>query len=112
MLTLIASIISAILVTVFTVANPQEVHVSLLFQSWDNVPLYIIVVAAFFIGVSISWVISFIHGIFTTMTIRGKNQKIKSVKQELAQLTKRIHQLELENVELQKNSDLLDDKSL
>src|SRR5690349_13644061 len=112
MLTWIAYIISGIVVTVFSIENTQPVHVSLLVRSWDNVPLYIVVVIAFFIGVMISWLIGYIHSIFASLTIRGKNKKLSSAKQELALLTRKIHQLELENVELQKKSEFMDDKSL
>ncbi|MEO8582009.1 MAG: LapA family protein [Patescibacteria group bacterium] len=112
MLTWIAYIISGIVVAIFAIQNTQLVEVSLVFRSWQNVPLYLVVVFTFLIGVSMSWLITFIGSIPTKFKLRGKNKKLKSVKEELVLLTREIHQLELENESLRKKVKVVDEKSL
>ena len=43
------------------------------------------------------------HSISTSLVLHGKNKEIKVYKDEVLELTKRVHQLELEN-EKQKNN--------
>jgi len=41
-----------------------------------------------------------VNGIFTTFTMRGKENKIKSSNKENVELSKKIHDLEIENAKL------------
>ena len=52
-------------------------------------------------GLLFSWIISLVGDITTGFRIRGKESKIKDYRKETAELTKKIHQLELENTRLQ-----------
>jgi putative membrane protein len=51
-------------------------------------------------GVVLAYVGYLIQGIFNSFTLRGKNKEIKNSKNEVLELTKRVHQLELENEKL------------
>ena len=53
-------------------------------------------------GLALSYLVYLVHDISTSFTIRGKNKEIKKEKDEVLELTKNVHQLELEN-EKQKN---------
>lgn len=71
------------------------------------------IVGALLVGLFLSWIISLINGIGTDFTIIGKENKIKNYKKDMAELTKRIHQLELENTKLKAETNTrIDNKSL
>ena len=60
------------------------------------------------------YMIHLINSISTAFTIRSKNKEIKKSERNVTELTKNIHQLELENEALKKGdpSAVSDDKSL
>jgi regulator of replication initiation timing len=47
-----------------------------------------------------AWIVSFVSDISLSYALRGKDSKIKDYKKDTAELTKKIHQLELENTKL------------
>lgn len=57
----------------------------------------------------LSWIISLINDIANGLAIRGKESTIKDYKKENIELTKRVHQLELENTRLKALNDQDDD---
>jgi uncharacterized integral membrane protein len=63
----------------------------------NNVPLFYVIVGSVATGLILSYLVYLVDTIFTSWTIKGKDQEIKKKKQEILELTKRIHQLELEN---------------
>ena len=69
-----------------------------------NIPLFYIVIGSVLFGLILSYLVHLINSVSTMFTLRGKNNQIKKEKEEVLELTKRIHQLELEN-EKQKNGD-------
>lgn len=73
-----------------------------------DIPLFYIIVGSLLIGLVLAYLIFLINSIFTVFTIRGKDKKIKQTKNEVVDLTKRIHQLELENERLKNNSTILE----
>ena len=58
------------------------------------------------VGLIISYLVYLGHAITTSITIRGKDDEIKKEKEEVLELTKRIHQLELENEKIRNGSDI------
>ena len=46
--------------------------------------------------------------VFTSFAMHGKDNKIKQTKSEVVDLTKQIHQLELENERLKNNSTVIE----
>lgn len=80
---------------------------------FSNIPLFYIIVGSLLVGLILSYLIFLINSIFITFTINRKDKKIKQKKDEIVELTKQIHKLELENEELKKNSliDLPPDKN-
>ncbi len=80
--------------------NFMLVSVNLGFYAFSDVPLFYVIVASMLFGLILSYVVYLIHSISTSLTIRGKDNKIKEHKDEVLELTKRVHQLELENEKL------------
>ncbi len=101
------------LLAYFATQNTSPIPLNFLNYSLTNIPAYVIIVGALLIGLSFAWLVSLINGIFTGMDIRGKDNKIKDYVKENAELTKKVHQLELENTRLNAKHDTpVDDKSL
>ncbi len=75
---------------------------------FSGIPLFYIIIGSLLIGLGFSYFIALIRSISTGFTIRGKDNKIKQTKGEIVDLTKQIHQLELENERLKNNSTVIE----
>ena len=76
------------------------VTVNLGLYTFSNVPLFYVIAASLLVGLIVSYVDYLPQAISTFFTIRNKNTEIKGKKDDVLELTKRIHQLELENEKL------------
>lgn len=56
------------------------------------------------VGVLLAYIIQLANSISTALAMRGKDNKIKKSEDDVTQLTKKTHQLELENESLKKDS--------
>lgn len=112
MITLILLVLGSIAAALFATQNTTFGVIT--FGSYHlQVPIYLIVLISTLIGLLVSAVITFISSIVASLEIHGKDSKIKEGKKTVAELTKHIHQLELENVQLKTELDRLpDDKSI
>lgn len=63
----------------------------------SDIPLFYVIVASLLVGLILSYLIHLVHHIAHTLVVRGKESEIKKNRETIAELTKRIHQLELEN---------------
>jgi lipopolysaccharide assembly protein A len=114
MLTLISVVLFGILSAFFATQNASHITISLASYTFRNVPLYLVVLISLLVGLLLSSLISVVNTLSASLTIHGKDVKIKETKQSLTDLTKRIHQLELENERLKTKHDdrANDEKSL
>ena len=80
--------------------NFMPVTVNLGSYVLSNVPLFYVIVGSLLIGLVLSYVLYLVKAISTSFTLRGKDNEIKKNKDEVLELTKRVHQLELENEKL------------
>lgn len=69
-----------------------------------NIPLFYVIIGSILTGLIVAYLIHLVNSIFIAFSLRGKDSKIKEAKNEIANLTKRIHQLELDNERLKNNS--------
>lgn len=83
---------------------PVTVNVGL--HVFSNVPLFYVIAGSLLFGLVLSYLIYLVHAISASFTLRGKNNEIKKDKDEVLELTKRVHQLELENEKLGHDSGL------
>jgi len=86
--------------------NFTPVSVNLGFYVFPDIPLFYVIVASLLFGLILSYLAYIIHNISASFTLRGKNKEIEKNKDEVLELTKRIHQLELENEKIKNGSDL------
>lgn len=113
MATLIVSLFLGLVIAYFATQNTAVIPLNFLNYSIPGIPVYIVAGGALLVGLFFSWIISLINKITTGLTLRGKEHKISDFKKENAELTKQIHQLELENARLKSDSSAPpDDKSL
>ena len=100
MASLIVLIISGAGFAYFATQNTARISINLFHTTLSNIPIYVVVLVALLIGIIICWIISIFGFVSTTLTIFGKNSKIKKDSKEIENLNKRIHDLELENENL------------
>ena len=86
--------------------NFTPVSVNLGFYVFPDIPLFYVIVASLLFGLILSYLAYIIHNISASFTLRGKNKEIEKNKDEVLELTKRIHQLELENEKIKNGSEL------
>lgn len=73
----------------------------------DGIPLFYVIVGSILFGLILSYLVYFVNSISTSFTLRGKNNQIKKEQKEVLELTKRVHQLELENERQKNDTDLV-----
>lgn len=97
-------------------AFQNSAHVTLVFFSYTfpNVSLFFVILGSMLIGVLLAYVIQLAGSISMILTLHGKDNKIKDSENNVTQLTKKTHQLELENESLKKEGQIAnqDDQAL
>jgi len=73
-----------------------------------DIPLFYIIIGSLLVGLGLSYLYALIRSISTGFTMRKKDKKIKETRSEIVDLTKRIHQLELENEKLKNKSTIVE----
>jgi len=79
----------------------MPVSVNLGLYTFSDIPLFYVIVGSLLLGLVLSYVVYLLHAISTSFTIHGKDKEIKESKGEVLELTKNVHQLELENEKLE-----------
>jgi uncharacterized integral membrane protein len=81
--------------------NLMPVTVNLGLYTFLNVPLFYVIVGSVVVGLLLSYIAYLIHAISASLALQAKARELKTSKEEVLELTKRVHQLELENEKLQ-----------
>ena len=69
-----------------------------------NIPLFYVIIGSLLAGLVFAYLIHLVNSIFTAFSMHRKDTAIKHGKSDIVNLTKRIHQLELENERLKNES--------
>lgn len=97
-------------------ATQNTSQISLYFGSYtiQNISIYLVVIGALLLGLLLAWLFSLINSLSSKITLHGKENIIKKDEKNIAELTKEIHQLQLENTRLKEKSGEgeTDDKSI
>ena len=113
MFALIILVIFGIGVAFFATQNTQAISITVANYPLTGIPLYLIVLGSLLLGFLVSWILSFFDVISSALKIHRKESTIKDANKQISELTKRVHQLELENERLKAESGHpRDDKSL
>lgn len=81
---------------------PVTLHLGV--YAFSNVPLFYIIIGSLIVGLGLAYLIYLVNSIFAAFVMRGKDNTIKRGNSDIVELTKQIHQLELENERLKNNS--------
>lgn len=103
MLVLILFLIVGSILVYISQFNFMPVSVNFGLYTFSGIPLFYVIVGSLVFGLVLSYLVYLVHAISTSFTLWGKNNEIKKNKDEVLELTKRIHQLELENEKLRHN---------
>lgn len=104
MFALIILFIFGIGVAFFATQNTQAISLNFASYSITDIPLYIIVLVSLLLGFAVSWIIGLVDVVSSSFKMRGKESTIKTGNKQITELTKRVHQLELENERLKGES--------
>jgi putative membrane protein len=100
MLVLIILLISGSILVYISKYNFMPVSVNFGVYVISNIPLFYVIAGSFLAGLVISYLAYLIRAISNSFKLRGKDKEIKKDEDEVLELTKRVHQLELENEKL------------
>jgi len=76
--------------------------------TFSGIPLFYIIIGSLLTGLGLAYFIYLINSIFIAFSMRRKDSAIKHGKSDIVDLTKQIHQLELENERLKNNSTVIE----
>jgi uncharacterized integral membrane protein len=115
MLAIIFTVLFSVLVAYFATQNTTTVTLHFVSYSLTGIPIYLLVLASLLGGLLFAWILHLLNSISSSFALRGKNKTIKKGKVENLELTKKVHQLEIENTKLSTKDpekSLIEDKSL
>jgi lipopolysaccharide assembly protein A len=104
MLILISLLIIGSIMVYLSQNNLVPVSLHLGTYIFSGIPLFYIIIGSLLTGLGISYLLSTIGTIISGFKMRNKDSTIKKSNNDIVNLTKRIHQLELENERLKNNS--------
>lgn len=100
MFALIIMVLFGLGVAVFATQNTNNVTMHVANYQMGGIPLYAVVVGSILLGIFISWLISIVNAIGTTIEMHGKNSALRASQGTIDHLEKRVHELEIENARL------------
>ncbi len=100
MLVLLVAVISGIAIAYFGMQNVTPVTIRLNEFVWNDVPLYLVIVGSLFVGLFMAWILYFARSVSSTLTIYGKDRAMKKAEHTVADLERRVHELEAEKAGL------------
>lgn len=80
--------------------NLAQVTFNIAGYTFANIPLFYVIMGSLLIGLIVAYLVQLFGSIATVFVLRGNRKAMKSGQDEILELTKRIHQLELENERL------------
>lgn len=104
MLIIILSLVIGSMLVYISKYNFMPVSLNLGFYIFNNVPLFYVIVGSLLVGLVLSYLAYLVNSITNSFVLRGKDGEIRRNKAEVLELTKRVHQLEIKNEKLGKDS--------
>lgn len=100
MLILILFLVIGSLLAYLSQANLMPVTVNFGPYIFAGIPLFYVITGSLLTGLVLAYLIHLVSAISTSLLLRDKRHQIKKNKDAVLELTKRVHQLELENEQL------------
>lgn len=100
MLSLFVLILFGIGIAIFATQNAQLTSLTVGPYGFAGIPMYAVVLAALLVGIFVSWLISLVGLVSNSMTLRGKDGRIRDAEHKIHNLEQKNHDLEIENSKL------------
>lgn len=97
MLILFLAIVLSIVFSIFATQNTGLVTLYFYNYSLPNIPIYIVILASILSAFVISLTVQALKSLSSGFTISNQKSRINVLKRELAEVTKDLHKMELEN---------------
>ncbi len=91
--------------TFLSMQNTGVVSLTFLQYHFSDLPVNYVIIGSMLLGALLAYASSMINSVSTTLKIRKQRKQIKQERMEVAELTKMVHQLELENAGLKTDKD-------
>lgn len=100
MLVLIVAVVFGVAIGYFATENTTPVTIRVAEYALTEVPLYLVLVGSFFVGLFVAGILYFARSVSSTLTIHGKDHAVKRAQRTVADLEHRVRELEVENAQL------------
>jgi uncharacterized integral membrane protein len=100
MLMLITTVAVGIVIAVFATQNTESIPLDFGGSTIQNVPVYLIALIPLIVGLAIAFFIHTAKELSQSLTISELKDENKNLEEELAEVTKRAHKLEIDNAKL------------
>lgn len=100
MFTLILLLVSGGLLAYVAQDNLSPISVIVGPYVLSDIPLFYVIIGSFLAGLVLCYLFHLVHVVSSSWTLRAKQNEVREGKDEVLELTKRVHQLELENQKL------------
>lgn len=94
------TIIIGVGIAFFSRYNTSGITLTIGDYSYFNIPLYVITVGTYMLGILLAWIIEVPQAIGTTLQIMGLGHTIRSGNNTILGLQNKIKKLEIENIKL------------
>jgi uncharacterized integral membrane protein len=80
----------------------------------SDIPLFYVIVGSLVTGLVLAYLMHLVNEVTNSFRFRGKDKEIKKNKEEVLELAKRVHQLELENEKIRNGTivEIVDENAL
>ena len=109
MVTLVLVTITGLVFAYFATQNAAPVDLRIANYTF-SAPLYIVTMVSLSIGLFLSLIISLIENISSQFTVWRKENRLKMANKEIAQLSNKVHDLEIKNTELETKTEVTEKK--
>ncbi|CAN5287453.1 hypothetical protein BH10PAT1_BH10PAT1_5930 [soil metagenome] len=111
MIAIILVIVFGIFFSFFATKNSAPVSLNLGGHIINPVPLYLVILISIAIGVAVVGFIYLVRILSDKLTLSKKKSELKNTKEEVTDLNKQVHKLELENIKLKTQLGEADDEN-
>lgn len=100
MVTLLSAVTLSVFFAVFATQNTGVVSLNFGQYSITDIPIYLVALLPMAIGIFVALFFHLTNGLSQKLTINEQREELKKLKKEIAEASKRVHQLEIENIKI------------
>jgi uncharacterized integral membrane protein len=108
MVTLVFIVVFGVIFSYFATLNTGQIAINLGFHQLNQVPIYLAILISGSIGMLLAAFLYFLRYLSASMTIGDKEKDLKEANKRIAEITRDLHKLELENTKLKSKNGVKD----